>query len=711
MMCRGGRPHFPDLRILLYGGWMVLAGTALVQPQSITVPRPYAAAAFSVDGTIGAFSQRNALALFSVTSWKTRWSAAVQRGSIAALAFSHDGSRLAAAISDFRARSPLGQPLDYFVAVQIFNAATGRVEKEVVDAKAAMIKDLSFASDGSLLAVVTHGSDEILLWDVYGDRMIPLAPKRQIGYCTAVFAPSGDTLAWATTEPGTLPRFEIRLFDTATRSAAGRVARGTSRTPSIPLAYSRDGDCLAFATEDWDWSNPRPTQIELFSMAARKVTRKIRTKEIAVDSLVFSEDGRTILGSGPEIVRTVVRPVARVSRICLWDVGTGKLQKKVEKKYSAGERRDPALKSMRIPERGMYVFLGAAGNLFFYDSISLQLSGVAPVSYPSGADTATASQIASDLRDMRYAVSAHRILALSFDARGRILAGSSDGTVYSWDIPPGRRFDGPWLGAEAEVMAFSPNAKMIAVSRSSKADVSIVDAISGTTVQSLQAFSDSARALAFSPDGAWLAGAVADGTIRVWSAKNWQAQRPLTGQRGMGATLAFSRDSSLLASGGDDHIIRIWDLRSGAMVHTLPGHKQKISAVVFGAKSDTLASASPVDSCVMLWKLDSSLDPKRLRGYQGSIRSLAFSPDGSSLTGAGDETICLWNSSTGKMIRVLAERVGNGRALPFRDNVPRYVDAMTVMAFTPDGRVMVCGGMNNTLLLWEVATWRNRTLR
>ncbi len=63
MMYRGGQLRFPDPRILLYGGWMVLAGTALVQSQSIIVPRPYAAAAFSQDGTLGAFSQRNNLIL------------------------------------------------------------------------------------------------------------------------------------------------------------------------------------------------------------------------------------------------------------------------------------------------------------------------------------------------------------------------------------------------------------------------------------------------------------------------------------------------------------------------------------------------------------------------------------------------------------------------------------------------------------------------
>jgi WD40 repeat protein len=36
---------------------------------------------------------------------------------------------------------------------------------------------------------------------------------------------------------------------------------------------------------------------------------------------------------------------------------------------------------------------------------------------------------------------------------------------------------------------------------------------------------------------------------------------------------------------------------------------------------------------------------------------------------------------------------------------------MYTVAWSPDGAVMVCGGLNNTILLWDAATWKYRTLR
>jgi WD40 repeat protein len=349
--------------------------------------------------------------------------------------------------------------------------------------------------------------------------------------------------------------------------------------------------------------------------------------------------------------------------------------------------------------------------VYFYDSLSLQASGVIPVAVPAAADSNSASKAFTDIRNSRYTVSRHRILALSFYPSGRFLAGSSNGIMYSWDIPPGKRVDNPLPGDAPELMAISPNAGNIAISRSSDPEISIVNANSGTLARTLSPFSEPARALAFSQDGAWLAGAGHDGSIIIWDTMTWQAKPALTGHRGAVMTLAFSRDSSLLASGGEDSIIRVWEVASGKLLSGLSGHRQSVSTVAFGAANDILASASSADSSVFLWKLGDSPIGKTLRGHSGSLRSLAFSPDGSNLAGAGDETICLWNTATGKMARVLAERTIPGRSRPLAGNAVRYVDVVTAIAYSPDGTVMVCGGMNNTLILWEAATWKSRVLR
>ncbi len=702
-------------RTLICAACIVFAGTPLVQTQPFGVMSS-GTAAFTLDGSLAAFSRANAIVLLDLANWKTRWTARVQSGSIAALAFSHDGDRLAVASSDFRDRSLLGQPQGYLVRVHVLDTGTGRLENEVVDTDATMILDLSFTPDGSLSAGVIHADGEVLLWEVLTRRMIPLFPKKRFRNCAALFAPSGTMLAWSMTEPGAPVSFEVGLFDTARRAAVARVARGTTWSlDPVPLAFSPDGSTLAFATQERNTTG-RLTEIGLCSTASRKGTRRIRTTDIDVSYLVFSGDSRSILASGFEMSgvgldRLFYRHGGNDNRICQWDASTGRLQRKVDGEFNMVRFRNPANRLIPVPGRNLYAFVDGTGSCFFYDSASLQPKEDIPVPFPSRGESSANPQILSDLRDARHAVSIHRILALSFDPKGRILVGSSDGNISSWDIPPTRKLNGPKLGLETEAMAFSPDARMIAVARGSEADVSIVDMASGATIRSLPAFSVPAVALAFSPDGTLLAAAGIDGAIRVWSTRSWQPRPPLTGHNGTVAALAFSRDSSLLASGGDDRILRIWDLKSGAMLHSLPGHKEKISSVVFGAQNNTMASASSEDASVMLWNLGGRPTPKRLSGHTGSIRGLAFSVDGLSLAGVGDETICLWGSSTGKLIRLLAVKIGPRRgSLPPR-GVARFTDTMISIAFSPDGKLMVCGGVNNTLLLWEVATGRNVTLR
>src|SRR5439155_995296 len=79
-------------------------------------------------------------------------------------------------------------------------------------------------------------------------------------------------------------------------------------------------------------------------------------------------------------------------------------------------------------------------------------------------------------------------------------------------------------------------------------------------------------AVAYAPDGARLASAGRDGTVRVWDPHAGRELLACKAHVGAVAAVAYSPDGSRIASAGADGAVRVWDARAGRRL-ALGGHK------------------------------------------------------------------------------------------------------------------------------------------
>ncbi|MEO6888906.1 MAG: WD40 repeat domain-containing protein, partial [Ktedonobacteraceae bacterium] len=159
--------------------------------------------------------------------------------------------------------------------------------------------------------------------------------------------------------------------------------------------------------------------------------------------------------------------------------------------------------------------------------------------------------------------------------------------------------------------------------------------------------SNSVSALAWSPDGKYIASASWDKTVQVWDASNGNLLVTYRGHSDFVDALAWSYNGKYIASASWDHTVQVWNASTGARLFTYRRHMDFVDALAWSPDGAYIASAS-WDKTVQVWSASKGTPLFSYQGHSDIVNVLAWSPDGKHIaSGSRDKTVQVWDAHTG----------------------------------------------------------------
>jgi WD40 repeat protein len=274
------------------------------------------------------------------------------------------------------------------------------------------------------------------------------------------------------------------------------------------------------------------------------------------------------------------------------------------------------------------------------------------------------------------------ICCLAFAPNGRFVAvGRDDGMVRLRDVDV-ERWQVVAEGHRGPIssIGFDGAASNFALACGAEATIEV---LSTSARESIRCIHYGVRTLALSPDGRLLVSGGSDQAVRFWELPAGRLLPGVSPHHAEVTSVAFARDGKTVISGATDGGVWLWDTAPPRPRRALMSARSSINSVALSADGET-AWAGGQDGMVRGWNV--ATGALRMQVSAGAeVASLAVSPDGGLAAGTVAGTIHLWDVRT------------SGEFAALRG----HTQAVSALAFSPDGKTLASGGHDGEARLWH----------
>ena len=303
------------------------------------------------------------------------------------------------------------------------------------------------------------------------------------------------------------------------------------------------------------------------------------------------------------------------------------------------------------------------------------------------------------------------VLGFAFSPDGqRIVTVGFRSDMRIWNTENGSLIAAPRGHGRGDVARASFNADVRQiVSWATDGTIRVWDTDSGTLLRVFDGHADRINSVLFSPDGSKLISASDDKTVRVWSLENKARSDILKGRCLISTAVSSSADGRVFACITDPGQLSIWDGRTGEQIAICRGQETRLGGFSFSPDGKQIACRTmndtihvhntstgdesvgllcpPVDPTEYDVERHLDIDFLTSRLSENGICNVLFSSDGRLIVGRhGLTTICVWDSATGVLRRVLRG----------------HEDRITGISISPDGTRIASAAWDKTIRVWSV---------